>query len=121
MAPEQPVLTATMETASPQKPEPKSIAAIKWTAGVSKKKPAAIVKTDAAKTTPRNLMVPTQISTSPLEEISDLMEQLPLPVCVELTCRLLTSISSLLPTGSARPQVVVKTIIPFAAEYGSTH
>jgi hypothetical protein len=44
-------------------------------------------------------VVPTQSSTSPLEEISDLLDVLPIKACVELTRRLLTSVSSL-PTGS---------------------
>ena len=46
-------------------------------------------------------MVPTQSPTSPLEDISVLLDRLPFQACVELTCRLLTSIS-FLPTGSAR-------------------
>jgi hypothetical protein len=64
-------------------------------------------------------VVPTQSSTSPLEEISDLLDYLPIHACVELTRRLLTSISSL-PTGAARPRAVLKTVILFVAEYGST-
>jgi hypothetical protein len=75
-ATEQPKVTATRETARPQKHEPKSTAAPKRSAGKSKKKAAASVKAAAAKTTPPNLVVPTQISTSPLEEISDLLDHL---------------------------------------------
>jgi len=60
------------------------------------------------------------VPTNSLEEISDLLDRLPLQACVELTRRLLTSISSL-PTGSACPRAVLKTVIPFVAEYGSTH
>jgi hypothetical protein len=73
----------------------------------------------AAKPTTPELVVPTQISASPLEEISDLLDRLSLPACVELTRRLLTSIFSL-PTGTARPLAVLKTVILFVAEYGST-
>jgi hypothetical protein len=56
---------------------------------------------------------------SPLEGTSDLLDNLPLEACVELTRRLLTSISSL-PTGVARRRDVLKTVILFVAEYGST-
>ena len=58
-------------------------------------------------------------TTSPLEGISDLIDQLPLDACVELTRRLLTAIPSL-PKGAARPRAVLKTVILFVAEYGST-
>jgi hypothetical protein len=57
--------------------------------------------------------------TSPLEGISDLLDQLPLQACVELTRRLLTSISSL-PKGAARPRAVLKVVIFCVSEYGST-
>ena len=73
----------------------------------------------AAKPSTPNLVVPNQSSTSPLEEISDPLDHLPLHACVELTRRLLTSISSL-STGAARPRAVLKTVILFVAEYGST-
>ena len=55
----------------------------------------------------------------PFEGISDLLDNLPLEACVELTRRVLTSISSL-PKGAARPRAVLKTVILFVAEYGST-
>jgi len=77
------------------------------------------VKTAAATPTTPNLLVRTQSSTSPLEEISNLLDHLTLQACVELTRRLLTSISSLL-TAAARPRAVLKTIILFVTEYGST-
>jgi len=96
-----------------------STAATKSAAGKSKKKAAASVKTAAAKPTTPDLMVPTQSPTSPLDDISDLLDRLPLQACVELTRQLLTSISSL-PTGTARPRAVLKTVILFMAEYGST-
>jgi len=57
--------------------------------------------------------------TNPIEEIPDLLNRLPLQASVKLTRRLLTSISSL-PTGTARPRAVLKTVILFLAEYGST-
>jgi len=117
-ASEKPKVTATRKTARPQKSEPKTTAAPKLAAGKSKKKAAASVKTAAAKPTTPNLVVPNHCSTSPLEEISDLLNHLPLHACVELTRQLLTSISSL-PTGAARPRAVLKTIILFVAEYGS--
>ena len=88
-------------------------------AGKTKKKEAASVKTAAAKSSTPELVVPTQTSNSPLEEISDLLDHLPIQACVELTRRLLTSISSL-PTGAARPRAVLKTVILFVAEYGRT-
>jgi hypothetical protein len=57
-------------------------------------------------------------TTSLLEGISDILDHLPLVACVELTRRLLTSISSL-PKGAALPRAVLKTVI-FVSEYGST-
>jgi hypothetical protein len=107
-----------MNTAGPKKPTPLSTAATKPVAGKTKKKAAASVKTAAAKITTPDLVVPTKSSTSPLEEISDLLYHLPIQACVELTRRILTSISSL-PTGAARPRAVLKTVILFVAEYGS--
>ena len=103
-ASENPKVTATSKTARPQKSEPKTTAAPKLAAGKSKKK-AASVKTTAAKPTTPNLFVPNRSSISLLEEISDL-DYLPLHACVELTRRLLTSVSSL-PTGAARPRAVL--------------
>ena len=112
-------MTATRQKARRQKPVPNPTAAPKRAAGESKKKATASVKTAAAKPNPPNLVVPTQHSTSPLEEISDLLDHLSLSACVELTRRLLASISSL-PTGAARPRAVLKTVILYVAEYGST-
>ena len=106
-------------TAGFKKPKPKSAGTIKPAAGKTKKKAAASVKTAAAKPTTPELVVPTQSSTSPLEEISDLLDHLPIQVCVDLTRRLFTSIPSL-PKGAARPRAVLKTVILFVAEYGST-
>ena len=108
-------MTATKKKFGPKKPEPKPTAAGRPAAGKSKKKVAASVKTAATKPTTSVLVV----STNTLEEISDLLDRLPLQARVELTRRLLTSISSL-PTGTARPRAVFNTVILFVAEYGST-
>jgi len=89
-----PKVTATRKKGGPKKPEPKPTAAVQPAAGKPKKKVAASVKTAATKPTIPVLVVPT----NPLEEISDLLDRLPLQACLELTRRLLTSISSL-PTG----------------------
>ena len=110
----QPKVTATRKKAGPKKPEPKPTAAAQLAAGKSKKKVAASVKTAATKPRIPVLVIPT----NPLEDISDLLDRLPLQACVELTW-LLTSISSL-PKGTARPRAVLKTVILFVAEYGST-
>jgi hypothetical protein len=110
-------VTATRKMARHQKSEPKTSAASKPAAVKPKKTAVASVKTAAAKPSTPNLVVPNQSSNSPLEEISDLLDHLPLHACVELTRRVLTSISSL-PTGAARPRAVLKTVLK--AEYGST-
>ena len=55
-----PIVTATRETARPQKPEIKSIAAPKRASGKSKKKAAASVKIAAATPTTPSLVVPAQ-------------------------------------------------------------
>ena len=118
-APEQPKLPATRETSRPQKTEPKSTVAPNKAAGKSKKKPAASAKHATDKTTPPNLVVLTQTSTSSLEDISDLLEHRPHSECVELTRRILASISSI-PPGAARMRAVLKTVIHFSTEYGNT-
>ena len=113
--PRQPNVTAIRKKALPKKPEPKPTAATQPAAGNSKKKVVASVKTAATKPTTPVLVV----LTNPLEEISDLLDRLPIQTCVELTRRLLTSISSLR-TGTACPRAVLKNVILFVAEYGST-
>jgi hypothetical protein len=55
---------------------------------------------------------------SPIE-ISDLFDNLPVHACVELNRRLLTAVPTL-PTGAARSRAVLKIVILFVAEYGST-
>ena len=54
-----------------------------------------------------------------IEEISDLLDNLPVNACVELTRRLLTAVPTL-PSGAARSRAVLKIVILFVAEYGST-
>ena len=61
-----------------------------------------------------NHIHPTQ---SPLEEISDHLNNLPIDACMELTRRLFTAIPSL-PSGAARTRAVLKTVVIFIAEYG---
>ena len=112
-APRQPNVTATSKKAGSKKPESKSTAAAQPAAGKSKKKVAAVIKSAANKPATPVLVVPTQSPTNPLEEISYLLDRLPLQDCVEL----LTSFSSL-PKGAARPRAVLKTVILFLAEYG---
>jgi hypothetical protein len=112
-------VTAIRKKAGSKKPNTKYTAATKPAAAKTKKKTAASVKTATAKPTTPELKVPTQSSTSPFEEISDLLDHLPIQACVELTRRHLTSISSL-PTGAARPRDVLKTVILFVAENDST-
>jgi hypothetical protein len=64
-------------------------------------------------------MVASRPIQSPTEEISDLLDNLPLHACVELTRRLLTSIPTL-PSGPARSRAVLKIVVLFVAEYGGT-
>jgi hypothetical protein len=107
------IITLPTKTAKPKKPAPKTPAGLK----------AASAKQVAAKAVathhPPTKLVATTHTTSPLEGITDLLDQLPIKECVELTRGLITSISSL-PTGAARPRAVLKSVILFAAEYGST-
>jgi hypothetical protein len=56
---------------------------------------------------------------SPIEEISDLLDNLPVNACVELTRRLLTAVPTL-PSGATRSRAVLKIVILFVAKYGST-
>jgi hypothetical protein len=100
-------------------PVPKPTVATKEATAKPKMKAPASVKTMAAKPKTNNLVVTPQPHTSALENISDLLDNLPLQACVELTRWLLTSIPSL-PSGVARLRAVLKTVIPFVAEYGST-
>jgi hypothetical protein len=51
---------------------------------------------------------------SPVEEISDLLDTLPLGACVELTRRLLTAAPNL-PSGAARSRAVLKILVHFCS------
>jgi hypothetical protein len=73
----------------------------------------------AVKPITNNLVAIPQPPTSPLENISDLLDNPPLQANVELTRPLLTFISSI-HTGVVRTWAVLKTVILFVAEYGST-
>jgi hypothetical protein len=69
---------ATRKTSRTKKPELKPTAAPKSVTGNPKEKGAASVKTAAAKPTTPGLVVSIQSSPSPLEEISHLLDHLPL-------------------------------------------
>jgi len=58
----------------------------------------------------------TQHTRSPHECVSDL-ENLQLLACVQLTRRLLTSVSTL-PPGAERSRVILKIVVLFVAAYG---
>jgi hypothetical protein len=112
-------VTATTKTVKPKKLAPKTTAAPKRAPVNSKSPTAASTKPAAAQPTPKKLVANPLPNNSPLKGISDLLDNLLLEACVELTCRQLTSISSL-HTGAARPRAVLKTVILFVAEYGSS-
>ena len=118
-APSQLKVTATRKKKGPKMPKPMSAAATKPAAGKTKKKAAASVKTPVAKPTNPELVDPIKSSTFPVEDISDLLDHLAIQTFVELPRRLLTSIASL-PKRASRPRAVLKTVILFVAEYGST-
>jgi hypothetical protein len=112
-------VTATRKTAKPKKPAPRPAAAAKAASAKPINKASASVKTVPAKSQTKTLVVTSQRPASVLEDISDLLDNLPVQACVELTRRLLTSIPYL-PPGAARPRAVLKTVILFVAEYDST-
>ena len=64
------------------------------------------------KPNPASIPPPTQ---SLIEEISDLLDNLTVDACVELTRRLLTSVPTH-PFGAARTRAVLKIVILFVAE-----
>jgi hypothetical protein len=112
-------MTATRKTAKPKRPAPRPAAAAKATSAKPTKKASTNVKTVAAKSQTNDLVPTPQRPASVFEDISDLLDNLPLQACVELTHRLLTSILSL-PPRAARPRALLKTVILFVTEYGST-
>ena len=114
-APTQTHVTGTKKAAKIEKAELKITTAPKAAGGEPKKQAPTIPKPVAATQVVSN----PHPTISPIEGISDLLDYLPLDACVELTRRLLTSIS-FLPKRAARPRAVLKTVILFVAEYGST-
>jgi hypothetical protein len=62
---------------------------------------------------------PSPQTIKPPIEISDLLDTLPIKGCVELTRRLLTA-AAILPSGAACSRAVLKIVVLFVAEYGST-
>jgi hypothetical protein len=63
---------------------------------------------------PTNPTLAPQITQSPIEEISDLLDTLPIDACVDLTLRILTAAPTL-PSGAARSRAVLKIIVLFVA------
>ena len=118
-APTQPNVTVTRNTARPNITKLKSTAATKSVAGKPEKEVVTSGKTVAPKPITPDLVFPTKSAISPLEGISDVLDCLPIQACVELTRRLLSTIS-FLQTEASRPRAVLKTVILFVAEYGST-
>ena len=68
--------------------------------------------------TPKKLVAPTKPTQSPIE-IFDLLDNLPIDACVELNRKLLTSVPTL-SIGPTRSRAVLKIVVLFVAEYGST-
>jgi hypothetical protein len=81
------------------------------------KKPSKPAKPSQPKT--NELVVTPQPNQSPIEEISDLIDNLSLNVRVKLTCKILISFPTL-PSGLACSRVVIKAVALLVAEYGST-
>jgi hypothetical protein len=116
---ERPTVTATSKTARPRKSEPKTPAAPKQATGKPKKMVAPSVAPVAAERKTPSLVAPKPTRTSPLGDITPFLAHLPPDECMELTCRLLTSVASLL-RGMARARAILNTVIIFLAEYDST-
>jgi hypothetical protein len=110
----QPKATCPARKAKPKKAEPKVRAVPK--AAVKPKKVVATGSKPVAAAPP---VAQTPPNPSPLEGISDLVDQLPLGACMEMTRRLLMAFPSL-PKGATRTRAVLKLVIRFVAEYGST-
>jgi hypothetical protein len=85
-----PKLTATKKTAKPKNPVPKTTAAHKAATVKLNRKAREIIKTAAVKTVTNKLVVTPHPPTSPLEDITDLLDNLPFQACV-LTRPLFTS------------------------------
>jgi hypothetical protein len=91
VVPKKPTVTATSNTDRPKKPESKAAEDAKPAAVNPKNKAAVSAQSETAKPSTRKLVVPTKSPTS-LEEISDLLDVLPIQARVELNRRLLTSV-----------------------------
>ena len=76
-------VATTSKTARPKKPVPKAAAATKPVASTPKKEATASIKTAGAKPKTPKLVDPNHYPFNPLEEISDLLDHLPLQACVE--------------------------------------
>jgi hypothetical protein len=77
-------------------------------------KKASTTQCVATPTSPQQLVPSPAVNPSPLEEISDLLDTLPMDACVELTRRLITAVPSQ-PSGSARSRAVLKIVLLFVA------
>jgi hypothetical protein len=97
-APKQPNVTIARKAARPKKPEPNLQQPLSRLLGSPRRRQPP---------TTTNLLVPTQISTSPFEHICDILDRLILQAYVEVTRRVFKSISSLR-TGAPRPRAVLK-------------
>jgi hypothetical protein len=82
-------------------------------------KKASTTQCVAKPTSPQQLVPSPAVNPSLLDEISNLLDTLPIDAYVELTRRLLTAVPSL-PSGPARLQAVQKIVLLFVAECGST-
>ena len=91
VGPEQAAVPKTMKSAKPRQPSQRS---------------------------PKKLVTATQPNQLPIDEISYLLDNVPLKACGELTRRLLTSVPTL-PSGPARSRAVLKVVVLFVSEYGS--
>ena len=114
-APKKAPVTSTSKKARSKKPAPKVSAAPKK----APTKKASTTQCVAKPISSQQLVPSPAANPSPLEEISDLLDILPIDVCVELTRRLLTAVPSL-PSGPARSRAILKIVLLFVAEYGIT-
>lgn len=80
-------------------------------------KTATHVKSSQPK--PNDLVTTPHPNQSPIEEISDPLDNLPLNACVDLTRRILTSVPTIT-SGPARLLVVLKTVVLFVSAYSIT-
>jgi hypothetical protein len=103
----------------------KSMAMLFTRGQIQRPRPVALAKKASTKEcvstrfTSKQLLSQPTANPSTLEGISDHLDTLPMDACVKLTRRLLTAVPSLL-TIPARSRAVLKIVILFVAEYGST-